>query len=122
MFYLKGDSTVHSETKKPIIDALREADYFLLARYFGYSEAARERPGSNFEDRIRKVVQAHHCCSACLQYLSVNDPPFNNTFYTNHIRVIEHVDEEIAFENEREGDSSSMEALRDKLYHSVRQF
>ena len=113
---------MNSETKKPIIDALQEADYFLLTRYFGYSETARELPSNNLEDIIRKVVQARYYCTVCLEYLSTNDPPFNNTFYVMHNHVIEYIDEEIAFENEHEGDTSAMKTLRNKLYNSVRQF
>ncbi len=113
---------MNSETKKPIIDALQEADYFLLVHYYGYSEDAKQNPNLDSEDIIRKVAHARHCCSSCLEYLSTNDPPFTSTFYTMHNRVIEYIEEESARGNFHERDVSSMKALRDKLSHSVRQF
>ena len=113
---------MNSETKKPIIDALQEADYFLLVHYYGYSEDAKQNPNLDSEDIIRKVAHARHCCSSCLEYLSTNNPPFNDKFFELHGHVIEFIDEEIARGNFNERDVSSMRALRDKLYHSVRQF
>ena len=106
------------ETKKPIIDALKDADYFLLDRYYGYSEG----PGNNLEDIIRKVAHARHCCVICLEYLSTNNPPFTKDFFDMHNRVIEYIEEEVARETFYERDVSSMKSLRDKLYHSVRPF
>lgn len=113
---------MNSETKKPIINTLQEADYFLLVQYYGYSETARSTHGNNLEDIIRNVARARHCCSSCLEYLSTNNPPFTSTFYTMYNAVIEYINEEINFENKNEVDTSRMTTLRDKLFHAVRQF
>ena len=113
---------VSSETKKPIIDALKEADYFVLDRYYKYSEDAVQNPNLDSGIFIRRVAGVRYDCVVCLEYLSTNNPPFNDKFFELHGHVIEFIDEEIARGNFNERDVSSMRALRDKLYHSVRQF